>query len=445
MRLTLCHIGITLSVLLAFCPKVKAAPPCNDCNVILISLDTVAAKHLDLSGSATSNAPQLSAFAKKARVYKAAYSTSAWTLPGHGAMLTGNYPWRLGLHDEKDALPQGVPTLAETLKTAGYKTAAFSTGYYIDPPHGFARGFDTFTKNREWKDGPWIVKQAQDWLTQNRHQKFFLFLHSYHAHEPFIPSESSLRQLDPHYKGALNGIRIISLIQLSMGKLKFPPSDLARLSVLYRAGILDLDQHLGRLFKSIEDFGLDKNTVILVTSDHGQGFGEHDLWGQHSYHVYEELVRIPLILRTPHITGGEIQSPVSLVDVTPTILAQINLKTSNYFDGQKLPEVDTATTQARTIFAQTSVNRVYGLPYLEKEALASRYSTPGRFDIRKSNWGRVPFAEKMVRSGRYKLILRFDRSFELFDIAADPEEKKNIVADRPEVAHQLKTLMLQER
>jgi arylsulfatase A-like enzyme len=434
-------IGMALTL-----PPAEAVPACVDCNVILLSLDTLAAAHLGIYGGSPDVSPNIDRFAKSARIYRNAYAPSPWTLPSHAAMLTGYYPWRMGVHDEHDPVPVDVPLLSELLKRAGYRTAALNSGLYVDREHGFARGFDSFVTSKEWKDAPWIVDEAVRWLKSNHTKKFFLFIHSYHPHEPLTPSDASLAKLDPDYKGSLKSMTEGDLIRLTLGKTSYSPEDLRRISKLYDAGILDLDRELGRFFEELNKLGLDKNTVIVLTSDHGQGFGEHGLWGLHTYDVYEELIRVPFVVKLPQASAKELDSPISLTDLVPSVLATLRLPYRSDFDGKPLPDEDSAITAERSIHAQTAINREFSLPYrLEVKPSDRKKSMAERLSIRKSNWGRIPRTEKSVRAGKYKLILKFDGTFELYDLEKDPSEKTNLSSQEPNVAHQLKTLMLQDR
>jgi len=421
-----------------------AWPSCLNCNVILISLDTVAAARLGVYGGSSKVSPSIDAFAASARTYKSAYSTSAWTLPAHAAMLTGFFPWRLGVNGEVDPLPHDTPLLAERLKAAGYLTGARSSGYYVTRHHGFHRGFDSFVKNedrKKWRDGAWIVDQATSFLNLNRQKKFFLFLHSFHAHAPFTPTEKARESVDSGYKGKIQSMPSKDLIRLTVGKDVATVEDQDRIRALYDAGINELDSELARLFKSIKDLGLDRNTVVVITSDHGEGLGGHGLWGYHAVNVYDELVRVPLIVKAPQVAAKTIESPVSLIDIVPTLLSILKIAPGTSFDGVVLPDEDDASSASRSVFAATSVSPDV-LSHWAASAEKPRPSKQGPPYIRTTPGRRLGVSEQMVRSGSHKLILKFDRSFELYDLSKDPGEIKNIYSEPSKIGEHLKSLLL---
>lgn len=432
------------AVLLLWSVPSLGVPACVNCNVILISLDTVAPARLGAYGGNPGVSPALDAFAKTSRVYKNAYSTSAWTHPAHTAMLTGFFPWRLGIFGEVDPLPPDTRLLSERLKAAGYRTAGRSSGFYVDKYRGFDRGFDSFVKNDDrtrWRDGVWIVDQAEAFLKKHRQEKFFLFLHSFHAHAPFTPNKKVVEAIDPKYKGSLHSMEYKDLIRLSLGRSSASVADQNRIRALYDAGIKELDTELARLFKLIKDMGLERNTIVVLTSDHGEGLGGHGLWGYHAVNVYDELVRVPLILKLPQAAAKSIESPVSIVDIVPTVLSALKIPLEDVFDGSMLPDDDDETSRARAVFAATSVSP----EVLQHWAAAAEIPRPPRLGtprIRTSTGRLVGPSERMVRSGSHKLILKFDRSFELYDLSKDPGETKNIYASPSPTSEHLKSLLL---
>ena len=172
---------------------------CPDCNVILISIDTLGAKHLGLYGGIRNTSPFLDTIAaERGIVFENAIAQASWTLPSHTAMLTGQYPADLGMWTPNDALPTEAKTIAEALQENGYQTQAFSNGSFIQPEWGFDQGFDSFSGNlafKYWNDASQIFDEASEWLRASQNERFFLFIHSYHAHSPFTPTLESLKSL----------------------------------------------------------------------------------------------------------------------------------------------------------------------------------------------------------------------------------------------------------
>jgi len=177
--------------------KQKISP---DYNIILISIDTLRADRLGVYGYKKPITPNLDALAAKSTVFSKAYSQSSWTLPAHASMLTGSYPHEIGVEYINDRLPEKTETIAQILKNAGYKTFAFTSGVFINRDRGFAKGFDKFEENSDWQDAQIITQKAIKNIPTSQ-EKFFMFLHYFHVHDPYAPQADSLEELhqpEPH-------------------------------------------------------------------------------------------------------------------------------------------------------------------------------------------------------------------------------------------------------
>ncbi len=290
---------LSLCLALASCSKVPGqasgtrnrGAPCPGCNVVLISMDTVRADHLSLYGYKRKTSPNLDRFAKKAFVFESAISQTAWTLPGHGAMMTGLYPSRLGVqrYPALRRLPE-VETLASVFKKAGYETAGFTGGGFVAAHFGFDRGFDVYSsKGRRFDHN---MNDALAWLERHRDGPFFLFVHGYDAHRPYYSNPSDRRAVGIDDSGPREIRGFCSRTQ------RRRPDNLELIVGYYDAAIHHADRFVGRLFDALKRLGLDRRTVVLVTSDHGEEFFEHG----HCDHVrflYQEVIRVPYILRIP--------------------------------------------------------------------------------------------------------------------------------------------------
>ena len=464
---------------------------CPNCNLILISLDTVRADYMGFMGSVKGLTPNLDAIAKKSVVFKNASTNAFYTTPSHMTAFTclypqthnifGNYIFWNRQYKRKSAFPvsnaslsEKYQTLPEVLKTNGYSTFWFApkTSNYFPLDQGYARGFDHMEESiiprQAFKD---IIAKDQlikDNLLPNAdsiHSPFYMFIHSFSAHAPFILSDAHAAEtplalltepqlinatrytidnfddffFEPDlirspnfakyendckepatYKSCFENLIPADRFLHSVGRIQTSDSmknlltknvSLDKKDVIleqyrqsYSDGIQYLDQQVGELWKSLEKKGLLKNSVVMIFSDHGEELFEHQMLGHLSFH--EEEVRIPFLIYTPNIENPiEINRPISLVDLMPMGLDLINIKSPKQCQGPvanpKLPQ-----------------NYVYGY------ALGSDY-------IKDQNW---------------KLMTFQNGSYELYYLPQDPNEQNNLLKLRlPFVANKKDFLLKQKK
>lgn len=293
-------------------------------SIVLVSLDTVRADHLSLYGYPRATSPNLDRFAADAWVFANSWSTSTWTLPSHGTMFTGLLPDRHGLRQVEDTLADEVTTIAERLRRAGYRTAAITDGGFLDPHWGFAQGFERYdvSAGPAWapKDAAAIFGAAARWVEENRWRPFFLFVHSYEAHQPYVNRDGFA---DPFLDAAYDG-RFTGRADVLAAADAIRPFDHARIRALYDGGIRRLDHHLGIFLRRLERRGVLDRTAVIITSDHGEELGEHGGWEHVAGKLFEENVRVPLVVHPP---GGLEESadrfpttPVTTLDLYPTLV-----------------------------------------------------------------------------------------------------------------------------
>jgi arylsulfatase A-like enzyme len=378
--------------------------PASVRNVILISIDTLRADHLGSHGHDRPTSPNLDAFAADGIVFEAASATSPWTLPSHASLLTGRYLRGHGVRTEEHRLADEVPVLAAVMSESGFDTAAIVNTLFLSPRFGIARGFDSFEviESDQSPQGAAqrITKQAIERLEGRRGERNFLFLHYFDVHSDYLSLPRYERLFAPE-PGRFTG-RTIQLLLAIRGDVPIGADDADRLARLYDGGIRQLDDELGRLFEWLREHDWLDDTLVIVTSDHGEEFLEHGGLLHGSTH-YQEMLHIPLIFGGAGIPAGKrIGTPVSLVDVVPTILSVLEIPSPPGLDGADLRPLWQEAQQApveRLIFAEAG---------------------PG--DLRS------------VRSGRSKLITQGPAGrAELYDLADDPAETRNLAAERPEL------------
>jgi arylsulfatase A-like enzyme len=344
-------------------------------NFILFSIDTLRADHLGCHGYTRKTSPNVDRFAEGSIRYANAFAPAPWTLPSHASMLTGRHPYTMGIWDLDSRIPADVPLLAETLANQGYSTAGFVDSLdsgLVGSNRGFGRGFDAYYHSPHGapSDYKYDVNRtfdaAFDWLDRSRGDAaFFLFLHTKSVHSaPYVknnprqgdspydqPGRTSFRFL-PEGKTQFRwrdnegnrGTRYLREVNQRISRGEFDRSELSDAKIeeligLYDGGIRYVDDAFQRLIDYLEANQLSSNTVIIVTSDHGEGFLEHDYLLHQE--VHRQLLQVPLIIRDPRSPGGRvIEALVSLEDLVPTILRRAEIDPPTGLQGRPLPETE---------------------------------------------------------------------------------------------------------
>ncbi len=379
-------------------------------NVVLISIDTLRADHLGCYGYDRPTSPILDKFASKALLFEDVSTPCPWTLPAHGSLLTGLYPSRNGLRTRWEQLPDDVPTLAGLLQQHGFATAGIVNSHWLSPTNGLHRGFEHFVYVKEYADSPEPSKVEDEglkWLADHSDKPFFLFLHYYDIHSDYASLPRYNEQFLRPYSGTING-STEQLLDIRYGRIPPPnQADVQHLIDLYDASIRQIDDGMGRVFDVLEKKGLFNNTLVIITSDHGEEFMEHGAI-LHGRTFFQEVVQVPLIMRGPGLPDGRrIKSMVSLLDIMPTILSLLGITGPSSLDGIDLRQLwqNTRTKASdRILFGEADWNNV-----VENETVD---------DIR-----------RMVRRGRFKLHYdRVTKKVQLYDLLSDPHENTNVAA-----------------
>jgi len=317
----------------------RPAPPAK--HVILISIDTLRADHLGCYGYARATTPAIDSFAAGAVRFATAIAHAPSTLPSHASMLTSLVPQHHGasFHD-RSAIAPGVTTLTELLREHGFRTASWNGGGQIDGAFGMGRGFEIYERQDPENLGA-NVDRALEWLDSeiSERDRFFLFLHTYEVHHPYTPTEELLARFEEGYSGSLPGqITIPMLRELNAGEeLTLDAADVQHIVDTYDAEILGMDRSFARLLEELQRRNLLRDTMIVFTSGHGEEFAEHGRVGWHSHTLYDELLRVPLIVRHGGSRDGSVvQEQVRLIDVAPTILEGLGLEPYAGFRGRSL-------------------------------------------------------------------------------------------------------------
>ena len=307
--------------------------------VVLVSIDTLRPDHLGCYGYEPPTSPALDAFCRDAVVFQQAIAHAPSTLPSHASILTSMLPHHHGASwAAKTPLPPEVQTVAEVLSEAGYASAAVTGGGQMDRIFGLDQGFDVYKRYRRQRFAT-AVNAALPWLQDQAGGKFFLFLHSYEVHHPYTPDPELLSGFDEGYEGDLpDEITLDILREINDGTRQTSDQDLAHIVATYDAEIRSMDLGFGRLVEALQQLGIYDQTLIVFTSDHGEEFGEHDSVGWHSHTLYDELLRVPLIIKFPRSTfaGERVTRQVRSINIAPTILGTLGLPAAPGFSGTDL-------------------------------------------------------------------------------------------------------------
>jgi Arylsulfatase A and related enzymes len=335
--------------------------PAKELNVILITCDTLRADHLGVYGYARNTSPNLDRFAKDSIRFRHAFSHAPQTNPSFSSLMTSHYPYETKVFTNHYLLRPEVVTMAEILKANGYRTAAINSHFSLRRGSGFEQGFDEYddrledlVRARRERIAPKTTLAAIKWLEGNykRKKKFFLWVHYDDPHGPYAPpppyntmflERSTLGKKTLPVGSLIGGIPTYQ----QLGNHRDPEYYISQ----YDGEIRFFDQAFGDLIKKIRDLGLVDTSLLIFTSDHGEGMGDHNYYFTHNALVYNGLIHVPLIIRLPGQSPEvkEIRYPVAHVDLLPTILDTVSISHSKSFRGQNL----LIQRDHREIFSQT--------------------------------------------------------------------------------------------
>ncbi|MBI4879011.1 MAG: sulfatase [Planctomycetes bacterium] len=443
----------------------SGAPPRH---VLLISIDTLRRDRLGAYGYARAVSPAIDALAARGVVFEQAIAQAPWTAPSHASMMTSLYPsvLRIGKYRDPGAISPAAETLAEAMKRNGFRTYAVTENAFLSPEFGFDQGFDVFHMRPDSRSA---VASLSAWLGALKPQdRFFAFFHTYDVHEYEPPAEYSERFVRS-YDGILKdperllrkaletharfgkavarfseeewrqvlalreapGARVdaplaevagfVREMNLTVKKILQNHQDYRRLVAtfreedwryvqdLYDSTIAFVDDQLSALFSFLERRGLMDDTLILFTSDHGEEFGEHG-YGGHGYTLFDENLRVPLILVYPSLAPRRVDPQVRILDLVPTILDLLAFEPSPVWQG-------------------TSLVPIMGGAPTRLIAISENAHSP----------------LKSVRTPAHKYIASMAAPYQfLFDLAADPTETGNLAAGPPQsVQSEMRLFLLQ--
>lgn len=369
-------------------------------NILIVSIDTLRARSVGAYGYGRDTTPFMDALAERGTLFETAITASVTTAPSHMSLFTGLYPEHHGMRTGTDSKTPESVTAAARFRAAGYHTAAFTENGFILRPNGFGEGFSEYTEYPGRKLHPpgrvqVTFEQARRWLRRSQRRPFFLFVHTYQVHAPYRPP---VPYADLFANDGFPG-----------------PEDSAmrRLRDDYDREIRFVDDWLAELIGTLDALGLRDSTLVLVLADHGEEFAEHGGF-QHGSAVFDEALEVPLILNGPGVAAGRrIATPVSLIDVTPTLLDLAGLPVPEDLDGTSLaPTLRGSRALAeRTFFAEARAPKRFLSPF------AGESWNPPLIAVRSRN---EKFIVHRPEEGEARPAIRYDLAADALERAPQP-------------------------
>jgi len=465
-------LGIFVTVALSCACSGSVAPRPN---VLWIVWDTARADHLGLYGHERDTTPFLDEWAKGARVFDNCLSTAGYTLPSHAAMFTGLLPSENCANNEHKSLDESYTTIAELLQGAGYRTYLFSANPNISEGRNFTQGFDVAEHpwNDEFHDRaielvrsklpeydnsselrerlddvsagavgltPWNIKAAGElaggaamaWLEASEPDKpFFVFINYMEAHRPYIPPRSFREQLmtpqqvDDSYQVDRGWLK---MWEYTFGLREYDDEEIELTRATYDAALLELDSMLEELLGELGRRGQLEDTIVILTSDHGEHLGEQHML-DHQYSVYQALLRVPLIVHYPErFAPGREDRPVMNFDLFPTLIELTGIDAPDDQQSQARSLLD--PPQQRRRLAEDPAFSPLGV----------RIVSQLHHDWDATPWKRI---QRTLIEGTDKFIWGSDGRTELYDLAGDPNETRDLTPERPARAAEMQLALAQ--
>jgi arylsulfatase A-like enzyme len=369
---------------------------CPNCNVILIVIDTLRRDHLGCYGYYRNTTPNIDKIAKEGIIFLDAISNGGHTPPSIGSILTGKYPISHGFIRWNNTLNTRCKTIAEVLKDNSYKTMAIIGNPLLIKQYNVYKGMDEFIVDQSEIKADKLTDLAIEWVRKNKDKKFFLLLWYMDPHFPYNPPES-YKKIFTNREEDSNIQRIKNARQEELENLNISSEDLDYFISLYDSEIRFVDDNVGRFIDQLKKLNLTQNSIIIITADHGEFLGEYNLYFFHGG-PYKNIVQIPLILKIPNQKNVKyVNGLIQHVDVMPTVLDMLNIKTELNIDG----------VSAFPLIKYNKKIRDFGI-----------------------------IEDRTIRTEKWQLINTRNRTI-LIDVSSDKETLKDLSDKYPEVTNKL--------
>lgn len=410
------------------------SPTCKDCNLILISVDTLRPDHMGVYGYDKNTTPNIDKWAKDATVFTNMRTVVPATFPSFSALMTGKGPFESRIFSNSltyDGISNGfvpiddkVQTIAQLLKASGFLTAAFINTPSLDGKlTKLDIGFDIYENDLEWplqrdKNKDFYksltnVNNGMKWLTKNKDKRFFVWFHLMEPHSPYWPIDEYKCKFDQKYCTEINsqGLEKLEQERNELKECKTNRTGIGQdkidlFTTLYDGGIASGDVLIGRIISTIHSLDLDKKTVVVLYGDHGEGF-DHDYYFMHGGPLYDSHIKIPLIIKLPGGSGKKNSTSFQNTQIMNSLLNKLQIP-HDKFDSSDI--------------------------FLEKEPSKYIFSSnagPTRYSVQNDRY-------KFIYSVRNQTCLYNNQTEELYDLTKDPSETKNLLESTPNIAKNLR-------
>ena len=329
-------------------PSRPVSPPPKKPDIVLYVIDSLRADHLGCYGYGRQTTPSIDRFARENALYRNAYSNSAWTKPAAASLFTGLFPKNHLTQHLKGRLPEGAVTMAEELRKNGYRTVAIVGNDTLDSRFEIGRGFEAFQVRAISSE---INQEAFRFLgsvlPRKDREPLFLLIWAMDPHAPYTPDPAFRNLFDIQRYEPIDALERGELIwRIRSGRIRPTPGQWEYMKTLYDQEVAFSDASFGLLRGYLEDKGVYRDAVVIVTADHGEAFNEHGNVG-HGSSLHNELIRVPLIIKAAPLSKGSHEERVQHTDLFPTLLDLLGLEPPYPLDGASLLRL---TDPKRTLF-----------------------------------------------------------------------------------------------
>ncbi len=419
-----------LAVIVAFlsgagCSGPSTPGPGKGWNIVMISIDALRADHLGCYGYERNTSPCIDQAVQNGFLFNKAFVQAPHTHSSLASVMTGTYPLRHNSVIGSRLLEDDSRMLAGMLGEHSYRTGAFVQNFWLSEEVGFTRGFDDFYHSRVSITESNVEESIRAWLLRQKEGPFFLWLHYLEPHADFLPHEPYVKEFLPDYDGPYFTFTN-DMVNLYKDKTKLlSPEELTFVKAAYDSEIRYCDDAVGRIFKMLQDYGFNDDTLIIILADHGEELQDRGKMG-HDHTLYNELLRIPLIFHAPGVIkpGKDEANVVESVDIAPTIMEFLGLEIPQSVQGRSLLDImNRKDAGARTTgYAQ----RFF---YTKDSHLFSIIDYPWKLIVQLTGIDRSDIHNWRLEPQRCRV--------NMYNLENDPEEKNNISFQNRQKAMQM--------
>jgi len=397
--------------------------------VILVTIDTCRADRIGAYGNVAASTPTMDRLAREGAQFADCFVPVPTTLASHTSILTSLYPRSHGVPRNGFTLGEDVRTVTEIFAERGFRTAAFVGAFPLSRGFGLDRGFEVYDDETEERPeggelerrADRVTERAEEWLAGVGDEPFFLWIHYFDPHWPYDPPEPFGKVRRPPAT-PYDPTNLDDVMAIRFGRVPFGAEDLEAFFAAYDGEIAFVDRNLERLLDALPE-NRRRDLLTVVTSDHGEGFGEHRYWFDHGDFLWESSIHVPLILHAPLLVDSPrlVEGPVRLLDLAPTLLEAAGIGAPRHYEGASLLPALSGGLDDRLVITEAS----------------KPWNVEARGEYRNKN------KAKAVRTDRWKYVVTPYRGrTELYDLEEDPREDRNLIHKEEEEADRLSRVLL---